>query len=79
MTKLHDRRFPNESVSYRSARNRLLRAELALRRQIEKVAAMRRELPAGGAVLETLGQGVRPLAGAIAVGGATAAVAIWMS
>ncbi len=52
MTKLHDRRFPNESVSYRSARNRLLRAELALRRQIEKVAAMRRELPAGGAVPE---------------------------
>lgn len=33
------------------------------------------DIPAGDAVLETLGQGVRPLAGAIAVGGATAAVA----
>jgi len=40
--------FPGESKPYRAARNRLLRAEIALRRQVEKVAAMRRKLPAGG-------------------------------
>jgi predicted dithiol-disulfide oxidoreductase (DUF899 family) len=43
-------KFPNESKPYRAARNRLLRAEIALRRQVEKVAAMRRKLPAGGKV-----------------------------
>lgn len=43
-------RFPNESDSYREARDALLEAEIGLRRQIEKVAAMRRELPAGGEV-----------------------------
>jgi len=42
--------FPNETAPYRKARNRLLRAEVALRRQVEKVAAMRRKLPAGGKV-----------------------------
>jgi predicted dithiol-disulfide oxidoreductase (DUF899 family) len=42
--------FPNETKPYRAARNRLLRAEIALRRQVEKVAAMRRKLPAGGKV-----------------------------
>lgn len=41
-------KFPNEPKPYRAARNRLLRAEIALRRQVEKVAAMRRRLPAGG-------------------------------
>jgi len=40
--------FPNETKPYRAARNRLLRAEVALRRQVEKVAALRRKLPAGG-------------------------------
>jgi predicted dithiol-disulfide oxidoreductase (DUF899 family) len=40
--------FPNEPKPYRAARGRLLRAEIALRRQVEKVAAMRRALPAGG-------------------------------
>lgn len=40
--------FPNESKPYRAARKRLLRAEIALRRQVEKVASMRRKLPAGG-------------------------------
>src|SRR6185503_9101363 len=44
--------FPNESKKYRAARNRLLAAELALRRQVEKVAAQRRKLPPGGAVPE---------------------------
>jgi len=42
--------FPNEPKPYRAARTRLLRAEIALRRQVEKVAAMRRKLPAGGKV-----------------------------
>jgi len=45
-------RFPNETKTYRAARNRLLRAELALRKNVEKVAALRRKLPAGGAVPE---------------------------
>ena len=44
--------FPNESREYRSARNALLDAEIALRRQIEEVAAMRRALPPGGEVPE---------------------------
>lgn len=52
MTSLHRLRFPNETAGYRTARDRLLRAEIALRRQTEKVAAMRRELPAGGIVPE---------------------------
>lgn len=42
--------FPNETMPYRTARKRLLRAEIALRRQVENVAAMRRKLPAGGKV-----------------------------
>lgn len=42
--------FPNEPKPYRAARTRLLRAEIALRRQVEKVASMRRKLPAGGKV-----------------------------
>jgi len=45
-------RFPNEKKAYRSARGKLLRAEIELRRDIEKVAALRRKLPAGGAVPE---------------------------
>ncbi|MEM5584733.1 DUF899 family protein [Roseibium sp. AS2] len=48
MTTRHDVRFPGESIEYREARNALLDAELALRRQIEKVAEMRRALPPGG-------------------------------
>lgn len=41
--------FPNESAEYRAARNALLDAEIALRRQTEAVAALRRALPPGGA------------------------------
>jgi predicted dithiol-disulfide oxidoreductase (DUF899 family) len=41
---------PNESADYRRARNELLREEIELRRQIERVAALRRALPPGGAV-----------------------------
>jgi predicted dithiol-disulfide oxidoreductase (DUF899 family) len=44
--------FPNESAEYREARNALLDAEIALRRQTEAVAAMRRALPPGGVVPE---------------------------
>jgi predicted dithiol-disulfide oxidoreductase (DUF899 family) len=44
--------FPNESAEYRAARNALLEAEVALRRQLEAVAAQRRALPPGGAVPE---------------------------
>jgi predicted dithiol-disulfide oxidoreductase (DUF899 family) len=42
--------FPNESDSYRSARNDLLTAEIDLRRQLEAVAAKRRTLPLGGEI-----------------------------
>ncbi|HZS68583.1 MAG TPA: DUF899 family protein [Burkholderiales bacterium] len=41
-------KFPNETKQYRTARKKLLDAEIALRRQIEKVAALRRKLPSGG-------------------------------
>lgn len=44
--------FPNESAEYRQARNALLDAEIALRRQTEAVAAQRRALPPGGEVPE---------------------------
>ncbi|MBW8755909.1 MAG: DUF899 family protein [Sphingomonadales bacterium] len=44
--------FPGESPAYREARNALLDAEIALRRQMEQVAAMRRALPPGGEVPE---------------------------
>lgn len=45
-------RFPNESPDYRKARTALLAEEIELRRQIERVAALRRELPPGGEVVE---------------------------
>jgi predicted dithiol-disulfide oxidoreductase (DUF899 family) len=45
-------KFPNENEKYRAARVQLLQAELALRRQIEEVAALRRKLPTGGEVRE---------------------------
>ena len=45
-------RFPNESRAYRSAREKLLKEEIALRRKAEKVAALRRKLPLGGEVPE---------------------------
>jgi predicted dithiol-disulfide oxidoreductase (DUF899 family) len=44
--------FPNESASYRSAREALLEAEMELRRSVEAVAALRRTLPVGGPVPE---------------------------
>src|SRR5262249_10814320 len=45
-------RYPNESAEYRAARNALLEDEIALRAQIEAVAAQRRALPLGGKVPE---------------------------
>lgn len=39
--------FPNESAEYRKARTALLADEIELRRQIQRVAASRRELPPG--------------------------------
>jgi predicted dithiol-disulfide oxidoreductase (DUF899 family) len=44
--------YPGESAEYRAARNELLAAEIELRRQMEAVAAARRELPPGGEVPE---------------------------
>ncbi len=42
--------YPNESAEYRRARNALLAEEIELRRHIERVAQLRRELPPGGEV-----------------------------
>jgi predicted dithiol-disulfide oxidoreductase (DUF899 family) len=47
---MHDFHFPNESPNYRSARNQLLEAERELRRRVEAVASLRRQLPVGGLV-----------------------------
>jgi predicted dithiol-disulfide oxidoreductase (DUF899 family) len=46
---IHNMRFPNESPEYRAARDKLLQAEIALRRQTE---AERRALPPGGRLAE---------------------------
>jgi len=45
-------RFPNETPAYRKARDKLFKAEIALRRQVEAVAKQRRRLPLGGVVPE---------------------------
>lgn len=52
MGRYHNLTFPNESSNYRVARDALLGEEMELRRQTEKVAALRRALPLGGAVKE---------------------------
>jgi predicted dithiol-disulfide oxidoreductase (DUF899 family) len=44
--------FPNETPDYRRARSVLLEREVALRRQMEAVAAELRTLPPGGEVPE---------------------------
>ena len=41
--------YPNDSAEYREARTRLLAEEIELRRHLERVAALRRALPARGA------------------------------
>ena len=43
-------RHPNESDEYRKARQALLEEEIDLRRHVERVAEMRRNLPPGGEV-----------------------------
>jgi predicted dithiol-disulfide oxidoreductase (DUF899 family) len=48
----HDRHYPGETDAYRLARDELLRAEKDLIKQVEKVASMRRSLPAGGELKE---------------------------
>ena len=48
----HSVRFSGESESYRAARNELLEAEIQLWRNIEDIAAKRRDLPLGGKVQE---------------------------
>lgn len=45
-----DVRYPGESPEYRAARTALLAEEIELRRHIERVNALRRALPPGGAV-----------------------------
>lgn len=52
MGQFHDYRFPGESDEYRAARDRLIEAEIALRRHVEDVAALRRQLPPGGRLKE---------------------------
>ena len=47
---LHAVHFPGERDSYRTARNDSLQAEIALPKQIEEVAELRRKLPLGGVV-----------------------------
>jgi len=44
--------FPGESAEYRAARDELLRAEVELRRHIERIAEQRRALPPGGNLKE---------------------------
>ena len=51
-SKTHAAKFPSETPRYRTARNRLLDAETELRRQVERVARMRRKLPLGGPLKE---------------------------
>src|SRR5580693_7141188 len=50
LVKANQAHFPNESAEYRQARNALLVKEIELRRQIEEVSALRRQLPPGGEV-----------------------------
>lgn len=45
---LHDKSYPGETSRYRTARNRLLAAELELDEKVQDVARLRRALPQGG-------------------------------
>src|SRR5262245_52852977 len=47
---LNEAHYPNESAEYRKARNALLAEEIEVRRHLERLAEMRRQLPPGGAV-----------------------------
>jgi len=50
LAKINGARFPNESAEYRAARDALLAQEINLRRDIERVAQLRRALPPGGVI-----------------------------
>jgi predicted dithiol-disulfide oxidoreductase (DUF899 family) len=50
LARTNNKRIPNESAEYRSARQNLLVEEIELRRHIERVAELRRALPPGGEV-----------------------------
>jgi predicted dithiol-disulfide oxidoreductase (DUF899 family) len=50
LVKANQTHFPNESADYRQARNALLVEEIELRRHLERVSQMRRQLPPGGEV-----------------------------
>jgi len=52
MENFHDKRFPGETNEYRAERNKLIAAEIGLRKHIEEVAAQRRRLPMGGRLKE---------------------------
>jgi predicted dithiol-disulfide oxidoreductase (DUF899 family) len=52
MKPIHDQVMPGEDPAYRAARDRLLRAEMELRRQVEELAVLRRSLPLGGPLPE---------------------------
>ncbi len=49
---LHNKRYPDETSEYRAARDELLRAEIELRDQVERVAELRRKLPMGAPIKE---------------------------
>jgi len=49
---LHKQHYPNETKAYRAARDRLLKAEMELRKNVKAVAALRRKMPLGGPVPE---------------------------
>jgi predicted dithiol-disulfide oxidoreductase (DUF899 family) len=48
----HSFRFPGETEAYRLSRNRLLKAEIDLRRRVEEIAVLRRQLPLGGQIAD---------------------------
>ena len=52
MGKFHANKFPGETETYRRMRDQLLESEINLRKQIEEVAALRRQLPQGGKIKE---------------------------
>jgi predicted dithiol-disulfide oxidoreductase (DUF899 family) len=54
---LHSVRFPGETPEYRTARDRLLKAELDLRKQVEEVTALPRRLPLGARLLDVTPEG----------------------
>ncbi|MFY9554796.1 MAG: DUF899 family protein [Blastocatellia bacterium] len=44
--------FPNEPTNYRASRDELLKAEIDMRAQVQRVAQMRSQLPLGGEIRE---------------------------